>query len=87
MVQFIQCPVKSVNYGGIHIENYPINIEKCTRIEKHRRKAYPDNEGIPLLFFGGCETEWSFKYDSHRDLVFNKISDNNFDLEGLIEQE
>lgn len=73
MTKFIKSIVNCVDYKGQKFNNNPINIDLVTEVSKRRLKYYPDNEGIPSIYFKGVDVEWVYLKDSDRDSEFETI--------------
>lgn len=73
---FIKSSVERVNYRGDFIYNHPVNLLLCKGIIKNRIKFYPDNTGIPSIYFKGCDIEWGYLSIEQRDKDFEDIANN-----------
>ena len=86
MNQFIKPPYENLPGGRYekHINN-PVNLINVNGIKKGRLKYYPDNDGVPSIYFLGTETKnledgitWIFHDEKERDLCFEAIANNSF---------
>lgn len=73
---FIKSSVERVNYRGNILDNHPVNLLLCKGIIKNRINWYPDNVGIPSIYFKGCDVEWAYSYVEDRDKDFEDIANN-----------
>ena len=89
MNQFIKPPYEKLEYGRYENRtNIPVNLMNVNGIKKGRLKYYPDNNGIPSIYFLGTETKnledgiiWIFHGEKERDDCFEAIADNSFNIE------
>lgn len=76
---FIESSQESFPYlRGDMIENHPVNLALCTRIEKLQYRWYPDNTGRPGIMFRGVGVHWAYKDEASRDADFERIANNEF---------
>ena len=59
-------------------QNAPVNIDKVLTITKSREHYYPDNDGIPVIFFwfgDNNKHQWFFDkgQENLRDKTYNQI--------------
>lgn len=74
-VYFINCRWPSVEYlRGQTLFNDPVNIALCKSISRSKFAWYPDNTGLPSIAFHGCDAEWVFESETHRESEFARIS-------------
>lgn len=88
MNQFIKPPYENVMYGRYkdHTNN-PVNLANVTGIAKMQLNYYPDNNGVPGIYFLGTakkksddEITWIFKNEKERDECFEAIANNSFNV-------
>ena len=78
--EFIQPPIDHIEYmRGDKVYNHPVNISLCTSIRKGRLRWYPDNIGRPSIVFEGCDVEWVFNSEEHRDRTYDQIAANKYE--------
>ncbi len=70
---FIIPSVPNVQYRGNNLNNWPINISLVTWFSKGKHAEYPDNVGIPTIYFAGIKIKWVFETEYDRDEEFNRI--------------
>ena len=73
---FIRSSLEKVKYRGHILENHPVNLLLCKGIMKNRIQYYPDNTGIPSIYFKGCSIEWGYSSEEQRDKDFEDIANN-----------
>lgn len=79
MAFFVKPSEEAVRYlRGDLVYNHPVNIDNCTEITKFRYQWYPDNNGLPAIYFKGCDTCWVFSSVDERDRIFENLTNNNF---------
>lgn len=72
MVFFVRCSVPSVTYlRGEEITNSPVNLDMCSALIKEQHRWYPDNDGLPSIFFAGNERRWVYRDAKIRDEDFD----------------
>ena len=80
-MKFICPPIEKIKYMR-DLENHPINLEHVILIEKSNYKWYPDNVGIPAIYFkinnGDEKVAWVFNTEKDRDSTYKLITDNFF---------
>ena len=88
MNQFVKPPYENLPGGRYekHINNQ-VNLINVNGIKKGRLKYYPDNDGVPSIYFLGTETKnledgivWIFHDEKERDLCFEAIANNSFNV-------
>lgn len=74
-VYFVKCKTPSIIYmRGDVIQNNPVNLAICKQIIKGRYKWYPDNTGLPAIYFDKDQTiYWVYHTEKERDEDFEKI--------------
>ena len=88
MNQFIKPPFEKLNIGRYENHtNIPVNLTNVNGIKKGRLKYYPDNDGVPSIYFLGTETKnledgiiWIFNNEQERDDCFEAIANNSFNV-------
>lgn len=88
MNQFITPPFEKLNIGRYENHtNIPVNLTNVNGIKKGALKYYPDNDGVPSIYFLGTETKnledgivWIFHDEKERDLCFEAIANNSFNV-------
>lgn len=75
-VYFIKCKIPSITYlRGIVINNDPVNLALCKQILKGTYSWYPDNTGLPAIYFDREQKiAWVYRNATDRDEDFEKIS-------------
>lgn len=80
MAKFVICSGKEVRYMRDIISNCPVNIERCSSIQKQQYANYPDSKGVPSIVFvfeKDHKITWIYKDKTERDNQFNEIIKSN----------
>lgn len=88
MNQFIKPPFEKLKWGRYeNHRNIPVNLINVNGIKKKQLKYYPDNDGVPSIYFLGTETKnledgiiWIFNKEKERDDCFEAIANNSFNV-------
>ena len=74
MATFVECSASFVIYRRDEkIYNHPVNLDLCTSIRKTSTKWYPDNIGLPSIYFEGCVVTLAYKDETTRDAEYIRI--------------
>jgi hypothetical protein len=78
MAKFVKPSVQETSYRSDVVHNNPVNIDKVTQVEKKQFQWYPDNIGIPGIYFHGIDIRWAYPDEASRDKDYEAIVNNNF---------
>lgn len=70
---FIFPKIRKIKYGREILYNHIVNLDHCTYISFKRESWYPDNVGIPVIFFGGIDVKWYYEDNVDREMAYDKI--------------
>jgi len=73
-VYFVKCSVETVKYRNYDYSNNPINLALCRFITKKQYKCYPDNIGIPAIYFDDDNLHWLYQDVKQRDKDFDMLT-------------